>query len=111
MSAETRPWSKPSSSPISRPDTTSRDVRDSKSTISPRSRRPRARGSCRAWAPRRGSNGNPVKQYEPYFSSTDAFEGEAELHERGVTVVPRYDPLERLARSDYPDGTHGGELP
>jgi YD repeat-containing protein len=52
------------------------------------------------------NKGNPVKQYEPYFSSTDAFEDEAELREQGVTVVLHYDPLGRLVRTDFPDGTY-----
>ncbi|MEM9461010.1 MAG: SpvB/TcaC N-terminal domain-containing protein [Myxococcota bacterium] len=51
------------------------------------------------------NKGNPVKQYEPYFSSTDAYEDEVELRERGVTPILHYDPLGRLVRTDFPDGT------
>jgi len=51
------------------------------------------------------NKGNPVKQYEPYFSSTDAYEDETELRERGVTPILHYDPLGRLVRTDFPDGT------
>lgn len=51
------------------------------------------------------NKGNPVKQYEPYFSVTDAYESEAELVETGVTPVMHYDPLGRLMRTDLPDGT------
>ncbi|MCA9697916.1 MAG: toxin, partial [Myxococcales bacterium] len=33
------------------------------------------------------NKGNPVRQYEPYFSSTPAFEDEAELVEQGVSAL------------------------
>ena len=49
--------------------------------------------------------GNPVKQYEPYFSGTDAYESEPAIVETGVTPVLHYDPLDRLVRTDLPDGT------
>ncbi|MBK8717516.1 MAG: toxin [Deltaproteobacteria bacterium] len=52
------------------------------------------------------NKGNPVRQYEPYFSATLAYESEAELRERGVTAVLHYDPLGRVERTDFPDGTH-----
>ncbi len=52
------------------------------------------------------NKGNPVKQYEPFFSETSAFEDEPELVEAGVTPILRYDPLGRLIRTDLPDGTH-----
>jgi len=51
------------------------------------------------------NNGNPLKQYEPYFSATDAYEDEAELREQGVTPLLHYDPLGRLVRTELPDGT------
>jgi len=51
------------------------------------------------------NKGNPVKQYEPYFSSTNAYEDETEVRERGVTPILHYDPLGRLVRTDFPDGT------
>jgi RHS repeat-associated protein len=51
------------------------------------------------------NKGNPVKQYEPFFSSTHAYEDEAELVEWGVTPSLRYDPLGRLVRTDLPNGT------
>lgn len=49
--------------------------------------------------------GNPVKQYEPYFSGTDDYESEPAIVETGVTPVLHYDPLDRLVRTDLPDGT------
>ena len=52
------------------------------------------------------NKGNPVKQYEPFFSATHEYEDESELVEWGVTPVLRYDPLGRLIRSDLPDGTY-----
>jgi RHS repeat-associated protein len=51
------------------------------------------------------NKGNPVRQYEPYFSSTSAYEAEAELREQGVTPVMHYEPLGRLQRTQWPDGT------
>ena len=51
------------------------------------------------------NKGNPVKQYEPYFSSIPDFEDEAELVEQGVTPILDYDPLGRLIRTDFPNGT------
>ncbi|MDR0307056.1 MAG: hypothetical protein LBI42_09510 [Chitinispirillales bacterium] len=52
------------------------------------------------------NKGNPVKQYEPYFSDNDGWESEPEIVESGVTPVMWYDPLSRLIRTDFPDGTH-----
>ncbi len=51
------------------------------------------------------NKGNPVKQYEPFFSSTHEYEEETELVEWGVTPVLRYDALGRLIRTDLPNGT------
>jgi len=52
------------------------------------------------------NKGNPVKKYEPYFSSTAAFEDERELVEYGVSPTLVYDPLGRVVRTDQPDGTY-----
>ncbi|MEO1052978.1 MAG: SpvB/TcaC N-terminal domain-containing protein [Bacteroidota bacterium] len=51
------------------------------------------------------NKGNPIKQYEPYYSSTFEYEDEAELVEYGVTPVIHYDPLNRAIKTDLPDGT------
>ncbi len=51
------------------------------------------------------NKGNPVKQYEPYFSSTHEYESEVELVEYGVTPVIHYDPLGRAIRTELPDNT------
>jgi RHS repeat-associated protein len=48
--------------------------------------------------------GNPVKQYEPFFTSSDEWEPEAGFD--GVTVLITYDPLGRAVRVDNPDGTY-----
>lgn len=50
------------------------------------------------------NKGNPIKKYEPYFSSTPSFEDEPELVEMGVTPILRYDPLSRLVETLRPDG-------
>ena len=51
------------------------------------------------------NKGKPVKQYEPFFSSTPEYESEADLVEWGVTPILRYDPLDRVIQTDLPDGT------
>ncbi len=51
------------------------------------------------------NKGNPVKQYEPYFSTTHEFEDERVLREIGVTSVFYYDPLGRNIRTLFPNGT------
>lgn len=51
------------------------------------------------------NKGNPVKQYEPYFSHSFDYESETELVEYGVTPVLHYDTLGRNVRTDLPDGT------
>jgi RHS repeat-associated protein len=51
------------------------------------------------------NKGNKVLEYEPYFSVTPAYENADELVETGVTAVFHYDPVDRLVRTDYPDGS------
>lgn len=51
------------------------------------------------------NKGNPVKQYEPFFSATAEYEDEAELVELGVTPLLRYDSIGRLIRTDLPNGS------
>ena len=46
------------------------------------------------------NKGNPVKQYEPYFSSIPGYEDEAELVEQGVSPRIHYDPIGRVIRTD-----------
>ncbi len=45
------------------------------------------------------NKGNPVKQYEPYFSVHSAFDDEKEMVELGVTPVIHYDPTGRTIRN------------
>jgi RHS repeat-associated protein len=52
------------------------------------------------------NKGNPVKQYEPFFSADSSYETEVQLVQIGVTPVLRYDPLSRLIRTDLPDGSN-----
>ena len=51
------------------------------------------------------NKGSPVKQYEPYFSTTHEYESEEALRELGVTPILFYDAIGRNVRTDYPDGT------
>jgi RHS repeat-associated protein len=50
------------------------------------------------------NKGNPVKQYEPYFSTTFNYEDQKELVEVGVTPVMYYDAMSRLIKTEMPDG-------
>mgnify|MGYP003580486834 CR=1 FL=1 len=51
------------------------------------------------------NKGNPIKQYEPYFSVTPAFEEAPALVESGVTPLMFYDAAGRLVRTELPNGT------
>jgi RHS repeat-associated protein len=51
------------------------------------------------------NKGNPVKQYEPFFSVSPKFEDEKELVEKGVTPIMYYDAMSRLIKTEMPDGT------
>ncbi len=51
------------------------------------------------------NKGNPVKQYEPYFSVTHQYETLKELVETGVTPIMHYDAPGRLIKTEMPDGT------
>jgi RHS repeat-associated protein len=52
------------------------------------------------------NRGDPVRQWEPYFSTTVEYEEEDDLRQWGVTPEIHYDPLGRAVRTDFPDGTH-----
>ncbi len=54
----------------------------------------------------KNNKGNPVKQYEPYFSATHEFEDDDDLVQWGVTPIIHYDALGRATRVDFPDGTY-----
>ena len=51
------------------------------------------------------NKGLPIKQFEPYFSATHAFESEDALVETGMTPLLYYDPLGRNTRTELPNGT------
>lgn len=51
------------------------------------------------------NKGNPVKQYEPYFSSTHHYEDHKELVAAGVTPFLYYDAIGRHIKTMQPDGT------
>ncbi|MFO0553356.1 MAG: toxin TcdB middle/C-terminal domain-containing protein [Polyangiaceae bacterium] len=52
------------------------------------------------------NKGNPIKQYEPYFSETSDYEDEDEIVATGVTPILTYDPIGRLTRTDLPNGSY-----
>ncbi len=49
------------------------------------------------------NKGKPVMQYEPFLSTTPAYE---EVPANGVSSVLYYDPVDRLMRTDFPDGSY-----
>jgi len=51
------------------------------------------------------NKGKAVMEYEPYFSFTHRYESAPELVEIGVTPVMYYDPVGRLIKTDFPNGT------
>ena len=51
------------------------------------------------------NKGLPVKQYEPYLSTTHEYEDEKVLREIGVTPILYYDPVGRNIRTLFPNGT------
>jgi RHS repeat-associated protein len=51
------------------------------------------------------NKGNPIKQYEPYFTPSFEYEDDPDVRDWGVTPILHYDPLGRMVRADMPDGT------
>ena len=51
------------------------------------------------------NKGKPVKQYEPYFSTTHEYEDEKVLREIGATSIAYYDAVGRNIRTLFPNGT------
>ncbi|WP_424985132.1 SpvB/TcaC N-terminal domain-containing protein [Microbulbifer sp. S227A] len=51
------------------------------------------------------NKGNPIKTYEPYFSTSPDYESEQDLVQVGVSAIRHYDALGREIRTDHPDGT------
>ena len=70
-----------------------------KITTAPDGNTPRWVGSGRVIL---NNKGLPIKQYEPFYSETDAFDAEEGF--TGVTPVITYDPLGRAIAVDLPDG-------
>lgn len=51
------------------------------------------------------NKGNPVKQFEPYFSTTHEYESEDALVESGFSAVMYYDAAGRNIKTELPNGT------
>ncbi|NJK28532.1 MAG: hypothetical protein HC925_08925 [Coleofasciculaceae cyanobacterium SM2_3_26] len=51
------------------------------------------------------NKGNPVKQYEPYFSPHHRWDSEEASQDVGVTPILYYDAAGRQVRTELPDGT------
>src|SRR6185503_1216855 len=59
------------------------------------------------------NKGKPVKQYQPYFSTSHRYEDDSRLVEVGPTNILFYDPLGRVIRTELSNETfskdiHGG---
>ena len=52
------------------------------------------------------NKGKPIKQYEPFFSSTHLYEPEPEITMTGVTPVLFYDPVDRVIATLHPNHTY-----
>jgi len=52
------------------------------------------------------NKGKPVKQYEPFFSSTPLYEEEREATDTGVSPVLFYDPVGRVIATLHPNHTY-----
>ena len=51
------------------------------------------------------NKGKPVRQYEPFFSSTHLYEEEPEMTDTGVSPILFYDPVERVIATLNPNHT------
>lgn len=49
------------------------------------------------------NKGKPVRQYEPFFSSTHLYEEEREMTDTGVSPILFYDPVERVVATLHPN--------
>ncbi|MFO7257406.1 MAG: SpvB/TcaC N-terminal domain-containing protein [Bacteroidota bacterium] len=56
------------------------------------------------------NKGKPVKEYQPYFSTTHRFEDDSRLVEVGPTNILFYDALGRLIRTELPNETFSKEI-
>jgi RHS repeat-associated protein len=81
---------------------------DGRVALSKTQARPDADGSPRWVGSGRtvcNNKGDPLAQYEPYFSSTSGFDIDPALIFAGRPSLFHYDPLNRLTRTELPDGT------
>ena len=51
------------------------------------------------------NKGNPIRQYEPYFSTTPAYENDPDWVEQGVSPTLYYDGAGRNVKTELPNGT------
>lgn len=47
----------------------------------------------------------PIKHYEPFFSTQYEFESNEQFESYGISIVNRYDAIGQLVRADYPNNT------
>lgn len=51
------------------------------------------------------NKGQPIRQYEPYFSTTPAYENDPAWVEKGVSPILYYDGMGRSIKTELPNGT------
>jgi RHS repeat-associated protein len=56
------------------------------------------------------NKGNEIKRYEPYFVALPDYDDEDSLVLIGYSAILSYDPLSRLIRTDFPDGTFASTI-
>jgi RHS repeat-associated protein len=49
------------------------------------------------------NKGKPVRQYEPFFSSTHLYEEERDMTDTGISPILFYDPVERIVATLHPN--------
>jgi RHS repeat-associated protein len=52
------------------------------------------------------NKGKPVRQYEPFFSSTHLYEEDREMTDTGVSPILFYDPVERMVAMLHPNHSY-----
>lgn len=52
------------------------------------------------------NKGDPVRQYEPFFSATHLYEPERDMTDTGVSPVLFYDPVQRVIATLHPNHTY-----
>lgn len=98
-------------SPVRKPETEDADGGDIKpGPLVIENGKPKREATLQRWVGKGrtvyNNKGKPIKQYEPFFSSTHLYEGEPEMTDTGVTPILFYDPAERVIAMLHPNHTY-----